>query len=228
MSLVDTSSLGATLDAVNEALFFGRRVTKADRVEAAKWLVSRQGLPRSYAGMFAPTDRDYAEGVRVFTGERIASGAATGHILGEEALRALLLLGVDTAAVRAAVARTRVGMETRVGDAEARGYRTGMYCCGTCSCAYWRNLTVGGLSHAERRLKAGMEEMKARRLGTGKWWAFPFHYGVLALSDIDLPEAAAELRYAAPVLERYLKQPAKDDRYHLRRRAVAERALARC
>ena len=38
----------------------------------------------------------------------------------------------------------------------------------------------------------------------------------------------AELRYAAPVLERYLKQTAKDDRYHLRRRAVAERALARC
>jgi len=228
MSLVDPSSLGVTLDAVNEALFFGQRVTKADRAEAAKWIVSRQGLPRCYAGMFAPTDQDFSEGARVFTGEKIASGAATGHILGEEALRALLLLGLDTVAIRGAVARAQIGMEARVGDAEVRGYRVGMYCCGTCSCAYWRNLTAGGLSHAERRLKAGMEEMKARRLGTGKWRTFPFHYAVLALTDIDLPGAVAELRYAAPVLERYLKQPAKDDLYHLRRRAVAERALSRC
>ena len=228
MSLVDTSSLGATLDAVNEALFFGRRVTKADRVEAAKWLVSRQGLPRSYAGMFAPTERDYVEGARVFTGEGIASRVGTGHILGEEALRTLLLLGVDTVAVRAAVAAAQVGLEAALHGWEARGYDAGMYCCCTCTCAYWRNLSAGGLSQPERRLAAGMEGLKARRLGTGRWPSFPFHYTVLALTEIDLPGAVAELRYAAPVLERYLKQPAKDDRYHLRRRAVAERALARC
>jgi len=228
MSLVDPSSLGVTLDAVNEALFFGQRVTKADRAEAAKWIVSRQGLPRCYAGMFAPTDQDFSEGARVFTGEKIASGAATGHILGEEALRALLLLGLDTAAIRTAVANAQAGLETCLRAWENRGYSTGMYCCGTCSCAYWRNLTAGGLSHAEHRLKAGMEKLKARRLGTGKWRIFPFHYTVLALTDIALPGAVEELRYAAPVLERYLKQPAKDDLYHLRRRAVAERALSRC
>lgn len=228
MGLVNSESLGATLDAVNEALFFGQRLTKPDRAEVATWLASRQGLPRSYAGMVAPMERDYAEGVRVFTGEKIRSGAATGHILGEEALRALRLLGVDTAVVRAALANAQVGMEARLRESEERGYDTGMYCCGTCSCAYWRALSVGGLGRAERRLAAGMEKLKARHLGTGKWRIFPFHYTVLALTDIGLPGAMAELQYAAPVLERYLKRPAKDDPYHLRRRAVAERALARC
>ncbi len=228
MSLVDTKSLGATLNAVNEALFFGQRLTKTERAEVAKWIASRQRLPRSYAGMFAPTDRDYSEGARVFTGEKIASRAATGHILGEEALRALLLLGVDTTAVRAAVAEAQVEMERRLRDAEASGHRTGMYCCGNCSCAYWRNLSAGGLSRAERRLAMGMEDLKARRLGTGKWWSFPFYYTVLALTAIDLPGAVTELRYAAPALERYLKRPESDERYQVRRRAVAERALAQC
>ncbi len=227
MSLVDTSSLGATLEAVNEALFFGQRVTKAERAEAAKWIVSRQGLPRAYAGMFAPTERDYAEGVRVFTGEKITSGAGTGHILGEEALRALLLLGVDTAAIRTAVTNAQTGLEACLRGWEARGFDTGRYCCGTCSCAYWRTLAAGGLSQAERRRRAGMEEMKARRLGTGRWRTFPFHYAVLALTDIHLPGAVGELRYAAPVLERYLKQPVKDDLYHLRRRAETRLREAR-
>ena len=35
MHLARTTSLGATPDAVNEALFFGQRVTKVDRGEAA-------------------------------------------------------------------------------------------------------------------------------------------------------------------------------------------------
>jgi hypothetical protein len=228
MSLLDTTSLAATLDALNEALFFGQRVTKTERADAAKWIASRQGLPRSYAGMFAPTDRDYSEGARVFTGERIASRVGTGHILGEEALRALLLLGADTVAVRTAVATAQVGLEAALRGWEARGYGAGMYCCGACSCAYWRNLSAGGLSRAERRLAMGMEELRARRLGTGRWRTFPFHYTVLALADIDLPGAMSELRYAAPVLERYLRRPAKEERYHLRRREAAERALARC
>jgi hypothetical protein len=227
MSPVDVSSLAATLDAVNDALFFGQRLTRPDRAEVATWLVSRQGLPRSYAGMFAPTERDFAQGVRVFTGEKITSGAATGHILGEEALRALRLLGVDTAVVRTALAHAQAGMEARLRESEERGYDTGMYCCGTCSCAYWRALAADGLGQPERRLAMGMEKLKARRLGAGKWRTFPFHYTVLALTDINLPGAVTELRYAASVLERYLKRPAKDDPYHLRRRAIAERALAR-
>jgi hypothetical protein len=225
MRLVDEGSLALTLDAVNEAMFLGRRIPRVARVEAATWIARRQGVPGSYADMFAPTEQDFIE-ARVFTGETIASRAATGHILGEEGIRALQLLGVKTPEVRDALARARAGMEARVTDTASRPW--GMYCCGTCSCAYWRNLAVGGLTRAEARLVQGIKEMRARRLGTGKWRAFPFFYAVLALSEIDLPGARAELRYAASVLERYLQRAATDNVISRRRHAVAERAVALC
>jgi len=225
MQLVKEGSLALTLDAVNEALFVGRLVPRAARVEAATWIARRQGLPGSYASMFAPTEQDFIE-ARVFTGETIASRAATGHILGEEAIRALQLLGVKTSEVRAALARAEEGMEGRVTDTPSQPM--GMYCCGTCSCAYWRNLAAGGLTRAQARLVQGMKDMKTRRLGTGKWRFFPFFYAVLALTEIDLPGARAELRYAAPVLERYLHRVATDNIISQRRHAVAERALALC
>jgi hypothetical protein len=202
-----------------------RPIPRPTRIEVASWIARRQGLPGSYADMFAPTEQDFVE-ARLFTGERIASGAATGHILGEEAIRALQLLGVKAPEVRAALARAKEGMESRVTDTTSRPW--GMYCCGTCSCAYWRNLAVGGLTRAEARLAQGMREMKARRLGTGKWRVFPFFYGVLTLTEIDLPGARAELRYAGPVLERHLQRPATDTAISRRRHAVAERALALC
>ena len=225
MQLVDEGSLALTLDAVNEATFLDRRIPRQARVQAATWLAGRQGMPGSYADMFAPTQQDFA-GARLFTGETIASGAATGHILGEEAIRALQLLGVKSPEVRAALARAKEGMEARLKDTASRP--TGLYCCGTCSCAYWRNLAVDGLTRAEARLAQGMKDMKARRLDTGKWRFFPFFYAVLALTEIDLPRARAELRYAAPVLERYLQRAATDKVISRRRHAVAERALALC
>lgn len=226
MPLVDPSSLALTLDAVTEALFFSRAIPRSERVEAATWIAGRQGLPGSYAGMFAPTKVDFGK-TRVFTGEAIASRAAIAHVLGEEGIRALELLNVGAPGVRAALARAKEGMEARLTDTASRPM--GMYCCGTCSCAYWRDLAAGGLIRAEARLAQGMKEMKARRLGTGKWRLFPFFYAVLALTEIELPAARAELRYAAPALERYLKRPPRESSLTSQRRhAVAERALARC
>ena len=60
MALLNARSLAATLDAVNDALFFGRRVPKADAARVARWLAGRQALPGSYADMFAPTAADFA------------------------------------------------------------------------------------------------------------------------------------------------------------------------
>jgi hypothetical protein len=228
MRLVKAQSLTDTVDAINEVFFAGGKLAKADRLEAARWIAARQGLPRSYAGMFAPTERDFREGVRVFTGERMRTGAGTAHVLGEEAMRALILLDVPDRAVQAALARAPEGMNARLRDAEARGYAVGKYCCGTCSAAFWRNLAVGGLERAERRLASGMKELRGARLGDGKWRTFPFWYTLLALSEIALPGAVGEMRYAAPVCERYLARPGTRDKFTRRRRAVAERVLGKC
>ena len=82
MNLLHENSLGKTLDAINDALFFEKQIPQEEARRTARWIAGRQGLPTSHAGMFAPTNEDYNEGVRLFTGERISSRVGTGHILG--------------------------------------------------------------------------------------------------------------------------------------------------
>ena len=117
---MNPGSLATTVDAVNEACFFGRTLSKAERADAAKWIAARQGLPGSYASMFVPTEQDRAEGIRVFTGEAIRSGGGAAHVLGEEACRALRLLDVSLAEARRALDRATEGMLERIREAESR------------------------------------------------------------------------------------------------------------
>lgn len=127
MELFNPQSLASTIDAVNDALFFGRHIPKNEASRVAIWLADRQGLSESYAGMFAPTSKDFSEGIRLFTGERISSGAATGHILGEESCRALILLDVDLEKTRAALGRASRSMEDRLSQSESERGRLGFF-----------------------------------------------------------------------------------------------------
>jgi hypothetical protein len=224
MKMVNTNSLAATLDAVNEAFFYGRPIPRAQRDQCAKWIASRQGKAGSYADMFAPTRRDFKAGARLFTGELIRTGAASSHILGEEACRALILLDVSAVTVREALQRASLGMMARLDQSG----REGMYCCGKCSVSLWRHLSAGGLDKAEKRLAAGIRSLKLHRDGQGRWRRFPFYYTLLALSEIKQPAAVREMRYAAPVLERFLKRSRKVDKVSQRRRLLAERILEKC
>lgn len=226
MSLLKASSLAATVDAVNEAAFFDKLPAKAERREAARWIAGRQGLRGSYAGMFAPTAKDFAEGIRFFTGERIATGAGVGHILGEEACRALLVLDVKDAAVADALKRAGGGMIARLDEHYAQNKGRGTYCCGKCTVSLWRHLAAGGLNRSKRRLADGLAALKRFRDGKGRWRIFPFYYTLLALSETDLPAARSERRYAAGQCDRLLARKPSGDRYARRRRALAERVLA--
>ena len=226
MTLVNRSSLAATVDAVDEAEFFGRAMGKAERTAAARWIAGRQGLPGSYAGMFAPTARDLAGPIRLFTGEDVRTDAATKHILGEEACRALLLLDVGEKDVRGAVKRASESMTLRLKGA-SRG-AIGIYCCGKCSASLWRHLLAGGLDRKERRLADGMRVLKGHRLGNGRWRRFPYYYTLLALAEMESAAAVAEMRYAAPGLERLLKSASRGGKFAERRRVLAERVLGRC
>jgi hypothetical protein len=127
MSLLDMRSLGGTIDAVGDALFFNRRIPKSEARRVAAWLAGRQGRPGSYAGMFAPTPRDFAHGIRLFTGERISSGAATGHILGEETCRILLRLNTDVAEATVALERATRSMDKRLSQSESMRGRRGFF-----------------------------------------------------------------------------------------------------
>jgi hypothetical protein len=50
---------------------------------------------------------------------------------------------------------------------------------------------------------------------------------LLALSEIGGEGVVQEIQYAVPRLERMLKRRGRGDRFEIRRRAVAERILAR-
>jgi len=229
--MVDPRSLAATLDAVNEAFFYGRPPSKSERERAARWIAGRQGMPGSYLGrLFAPTEAEFKRGVNLFTGETIHTRAGMAHILGEEACRALILLNAPIPHVRNALARASSGMTTALTSAaQSERWRTnpGEFCCGQCTVALWRHLTAGGLKGAapERWLAAGMKTLKSHRDGNGRWRRFPFYYTLLALSDISLPSAVEEMRYAALACERCLKRPSTHDPLDQRRRMLAQRIL---
>ena len=85
MNFVRSNSLAATLDAVNDAWFTGRTIGTIDRLAITRWIASRlpEGPDRfrqgSYRGMPAPTEIDFAQGIRLFTGEH-ATNASARHI----------------------------------------------------------------------------------------------------------------------------------------------------
>ncbi len=228
MNLVKPNSLADTLDAINEAFFYQTKLPKIEKQEAAEWIASRQGKNGSYASMFAPTEQDFSRNVKLFTGEKVSSRAAIGHILGEEACRALIVLGVKTPDVKDALKRATKGMLNRMNYGRTTPKLRGMYCCGICSASLFRHLAVGGLDHSEKRLVLGMEALRRYRKGNGEWGRFPFFFTLLALDEIELKQAIEEMRYAAPVCERYLKRAKTSNKYIIRRHDLCERVLARC
>jgi hypothetical protein len=224
--VIHKTSLSRTVEALNELAFEQRDLPAAERALVAQWIAGRQGLKGAYADMFAGFPAELEQGIVVFTGERITAASAR-HVLGEEASRALRLLRVKEPEVQAAIERANAGMLKRLTQAahHPRNTNPGRYCCGKCTVGFWRNLLSGGLDRQEERLRRGVAEaLRAMRAGQGKWRVFPFWYTVLALSEMDLPEARAELKYAAPVLEGAARR--KPSSVHgQRRQALALRVL---
>ena len=48
MTLIHTRSLSETVDAVNEAAFYGHAISAPDRREVARWIAARQGAPGAF------------------------------------------------------------------------------------------------------------------------------------------------------------------------------------
>ncbi|HCE46962.1 MAG TPA: hypothetical protein DET40_25730 [Lentisphaeria bacterium] len=229
MKYISQSSLAGTIDSISEAIFHSHEVSKPERVTVGRWLASRQGLPGSYANMFAPTRLDMQNGIRVFTGEKITSGAAVSHILGEETCRILSMLNLKDKGINDAQAAAIEGFTSRLDDSEKRGYGIGTYCCGKCSTAYWRNLLVTEFPRREERLSEGMKELKKNRMGDGHWRRFPFYYLSLALTEIGPGLAKSEMQYAAPAWEKYLKNNRNSEgKYTIRKFRIGQMLLDLC
>ncbi len=101
----------------------------------------------------------------------------------------------------------------------------GLFCCGKCSVGLWRNVLAGGLDRREERLQRGAVHLHSVRDGERGWRKFPFWYTVLALSEMDSGAAKAELKHAAPVLERAASRAVPSEHYARRRHQLATRVL---
>lgn len=224
-------SLGDTLDLVNSELFYDHPLAQETGLEVALWIANRQGLPRSYTGMFAPTAYDYSVGMLTFTGEAVVSNAGTAHVLSEEACRALYRLGAaDHPEVHGALRRARQAIFRRLEGGGGNGLWSGVYCCGMCSVAMWRHFAASHQPEDERRLENGLIELKRHRDGKGRWKQYPFYYTLLALLEINLPAVRLEVEYALPAIERALRRVEKSDpgaetEHERRRRIVMGRLL---
>lgn len=224
--MIHEASLSQTLDAVNELAFARQELPPAENKRIARWIAARQGLPGAYADTFAGFPHELEHGIAVFTGERITSASAR-HILGEEASRVLRLLGVRDPKTQAALERANAGMMNSLARyaLDPRNSNPGKFCCAKCTVGLWRNLLAGGLDRQEERLRKGVGELLRAHRTEGKWRVFPFWYTVLALTEIDLPEARKELEYVAPVLDRTARRALPSSVHGKRRHELARRAL---
>jgi hypothetical protein len=224
--LIEPNSLSGTVDAINAAHFDGRTLAAVERGLAARWIVGRHALPGAYAGSFAGFPSERSKGIVLFTGERVTSASAR-HILGEEASRALRQLRVQAPAVTRALEAADAGLMQCLERAaqDPRRRNPGLYCCGKCSVGLWRNLLSGGLDRHEERLRRGASHLRSMRDGHHQWRKFPFWYTVLALSEMDNPEARTELKYAAPALDRAASRAVPPGVHARRRHELAVRTL---
>lgn len=225
MKILYKNSLAKTIDAVNEFLFFGKTIPRKEKIEVCDWIADRQGMQGSYASMFAPTDYDFNNGIRVFTGERVTSGAGTGHILGEETCRVLRLLKSPCKNVKDALRHASNSMRRRLMES-GRFQKSAVFCCGLCTVSLWRNIAANGFILNRQYLKKSLKTFRKYRDGEGRWRSFPFYYTLLSLSEIGSRDAWSELRYAGLVIERLVTRQGSC-KYGKRRKVLMKRILER-
>jgi hypothetical protein len=217
--LLVTRSLQETLWRIEEARLGFRGKSPARVHVALRWILNKQGLKGSYRGLFAPTQRDISEGLRLLTGERIGPNrrAAMAHVLGEEALRALTLWKADKS-------QPYKNALSNFGEM-VDGAKNGRYCCFFCTVGFLRGLTAARPSGWEAVARAGVNGIKRWRSEDGRWHGFPYYYTLLTLSGMDLPSARVELKYASKTAEGLIKRNRGEDRASRFRRLGLEAAL---
>lgn len=211
-------SLQETLWRLEEVHQGFRSKSAADVQEALQWVLSRQGLHGSYFNLFMPTNQDLSQGVRLLTGERMLSNAGTRHVLGEEALRTVIVWKLRSSS---AVKQALKGFN----DLLEEGAKSGSWCCYACTIAFLRTLAVVKPDRWDGILEKGLIRIKKARTADGRWHGFPFYYTLLTLSEMDTHAAQAELKHASKIAERLLKRYRGDDRISRFRGIALETAL---
>jgi len=212
-----SDSLQETLWRLEEVRKGFRKKSGMHVKEALEWVLSRQGLEGSYCNLFLPTSQDLVQGAHLLTGEHIKTNAATRHILGEEALRTLIVWNFESSKP---VKEATKGFNQII----ERGGKNGSYCCYNCTIAFLRTLAVTKTHARDEILEKGLDKIKKARLSDGRWHGYPFYYTLLFLSELDSPHAKNELKHAKNAAKRLLKHYNGSDRTSLFRRLALNAA----
>lgn len=229
--MAEELSLTSIVNEVNDKRLWDKPHCCGRRVKLCNFITKRQGIPGSYCNLFAPTDTELAGGYRFFTGERINTNAGMRHILGEEALRALVIMEPRSKSGQTAIDKASDAMSRRLYSSETEhggGLRDrGLYCCMRCSVALWRVYNVGAIDDAKDRLKCGLKILNSRRNAKGDWDGFPFYYTLSALIESDMGQAKSELKFALPIMKRRLDRLPENssDIITIRRKRLLEVAM---
>lgn len=212
-----SDSLQETLWRLEEVRKGFRKKSDVHIKEALEWVLSRQGLEGSYYNLFLPTSQDLLQGAHLLTGERVKTTAATRHILGEEALRTLIVWDFES---------SKPGREATKGFNQIieRGGKSGSYCCYNCTIAFLRTLAVTRTNARDEILEKGLRKIKKAQSPDGRWHGYPFYYTLLFLSELGSPEARNELKHAKKGADMLLKRYSGNDRKSLFRRLALEAA----
>jgi hypothetical protein len=223
MVYIDKTSLAKTIDNVSEALLFSFIIDETEKTEIASFLVEQHFAPGAYANMFAPAEKDMKRDLVLFTGEKIKSNAGRCHVMGEEASRILRKLDVKSPEVIQALQEADSGIQKRIKES---GSISGTYCCRTCSCALWLNLSAGGLNHNSDILKSGLRFLKQHREDKGTWKGFPYFYTLYVLNEIEPELVKDELQFASKSILRWINRKQNEEtKYLLRRKYIGEAIL---
>lgn len=217
MQLLNRSSLYKTVDNVNEALFYGKKITKTDAKNVINWISSRHDTEYSYNRSYGLTGKDMNSGIYTYTGERLVS-ASMRHIMAEESARVVLQLSRITGSKPNSIVSTDERFYKMLEASKVSGKPIGTFCCGACTIGLWRYLNAGGLPKYQKYISDGIMSLHSNRDETGKWGRFPFYYTLLALSEIDDPSALKEINYAMPECERALKRLKPESKFSKRKR----------
>jgi len=221
MTWIDHRSLWRTIERIEEhaASEASPRLLAS---EAVDWVLSRQVMAGRRRGMFQPLPADFAEGVRLPTGEKLKTKLATWNVLGHEAVRALHLLAPEDAQVKQAVARA---LSTFRQDCYAQQH------CAIGECAhsgisYMRLLLSSGTSEEQVWIEAELEMLRSHRLSTGRWRQFPFYYTLHVLLELPGDAARDELNHAVPACLHVRDRIDPPQSVTARRSDIVERVLA--
>jgi hypothetical protein len=222
-----SNSLSDVVDEINHSIFFKEPIKIKRKKNLADWISSRMHQIGSYSGLFAPTEKDFNDPIQTFTGEAVTSYAGKAHLLGEEALNALIALNVHSKDIDDAIDDAANIVNNLIKRDETENEYCGFFCCGKCTVSYWRNLINERLPHSKERLAQGLINLEQNRDQKGRWKRFPFYYTAYVLDEMPMDTIKNQLEYIMPVLQRVSRRKFSSDKYGIRRKYIVKTLLCK-